>query len=450
MMAVVVRISTNLVAFGFLLFLCSCAVLFLRSEISTRTCPEAVEPSLVIPDGAPVTTTSPPNSDADLNWTACPSKTELRSEEHFRLWDEKLARALRLSNQRDPKVEAESWHALTENIHVLSAFVATMTGHAIHIPSLVRDRDPKRNNTPIEHPPLVCIIRASNRTLTLQARIRRVWTWLQPSFTNALILCPLPEKTSKEDEDIQVAVAVQGAEQDSLRWLQLHRPAEGVEEKCCAMCVRPIYGTNVSLWKLVEFVTHYRLIGVRRFYFYDLDMSSSLKLLLGFLQSTGVDVTLVPYKLIASTDDVHAQGQMPALYDCIFRSMSRTEYYIHVDIDELIVPARHNNITALVQEEERKRNDVGSLVVSNRYMCAEYPLNVQYSDHKHLPLQTRLFTYHNEDMLQCGFSKHIGRSRAICDAATVLVSSIDWMSLAVEPAAELPPGEDVFAEPTTM
>ncbi|KAL1417538.1 hypothetical protein MTO96_026757 [Rhipicephalus appendiculatus] len=178
-----------------------------------------------------------------------------------------------------------------------------------------------------------------------------------------------------------------------------------------------MFGSSMSLWKLVEFVTHYRTLGARRFYFYDLGMSSGVKLLLARLQSSGVDVTLVPFKLIASIDDVHSYGQMPALYDCIFRSMSTTEYFIHVDFDELIVPARHNSIPALVQEVERKRKDVGSLVVSHRYMCAEYPINVQYTEDKYLPLQTRLFTYHSKATSHSGFTKIIGRSKAICEAA---------------------------------
>ncbi|KAL1471967.1 hypothetical protein MTO96_039626 [Rhipicephalus appendiculatus] len=126
-----------------------------------------------------------------------------------------------------------------------------------------------------------------------------------------------------------------------------------------------MFGSKTSLWKLVEFVTHYKTLGARRSYFYDLDMPSGVRLLLARLQSSGVDMTLVPFKLIASTDDVHACGQMPALYDCIFRSMSTTEYYIHVDLDQLIVPARHYSIPVLVQDEERKRNDVGSIVVSH-------------------------------------------------------------------------------------
>ncbi|KAL1421636.1 hypothetical protein MTO96_004024 [Rhipicephalus appendiculatus] len=242
-----------------------------------------------------------------------------------------------------PKTERESWYAVTDNIHVFSAFLVNTTEYAIHITSLVRSHEPK--------------------------------------------------------------------------WLKLHRPPEKPEEKCCAVCIRPSFGSSISLWKIVEFIVHYKLVGVSRFYFYDLQMSSDVKRLLAWLQATGVDVTLVPFKLIADAADVHAQGQMPALYDCIFRSMSATEYYIHVDIDELMVPLRHSSIPAMVQEVEREGNGtVGSLVVRSRYHCSEYPLNAQYSDLEHLPLQTRLFTYHNVDMHQADFTKHIALSRSVCEA----------------------------------
>ncbi|KAL1415395.1 hypothetical protein MTO96_006840 [Rhipicephalus appendiculatus] len=333
---------------------------------------------------------------------ACPSENELRTEHHFRSWDEKLEQALRLSGQGPPKTEEEAWHAVTDDIHVFAAFVATTTVHAIHITALVRGQKANTNRIFTPEPPLLCIIRTSKRTTRKKARIRLVWTWYNPIFWNAFILCRPPTEVITASEDIRVAVAVKGADEDSWRWLQLRHPPEKLEEKCCAVCVRPMFGSKTSLWKLVEFVTHYRTLGARRFYFYDLDMSSGVKLLLARLQSSGVDMTLVPFKLIASTDDVHASAQMPALYDCIFRSMSTTEYYIHVDLDELIVPARHYSIPALVQEEERKRNDVGSIVVSHRYMCAEYPMNVQYADHKYLPLQTRLFPFHSEAVTHGG------------------------------------------------
>lgn len=353
----------------------------------------------------------------DLNWTTCPSENEVRSEHHFRLWDEMLGQALRISTQGPPRTERESWNAVTDNIHVFSAFLVNTTEHAIHITSLVRSHENKVNGTAIQHPPLVCFAQTSQGTITSEARIRLVWTWLDPSFKNALILCPPLEATIPTDEDIRVAVAVQGFAEDSLQWLKLHRPPERPKEKCCAVCIRPSFGSSISLWKIVEFMVHYRLMGVSRFYFYDLQMSSDAKLLLAWLQAKGVDVTLVPFKLIADAADVHAEGQMPGLYDCIFRSMSSAEYYIHVDIDELMVPLRHSSLPAMVREVEREGNGtVGSLVVRSRYYCSEYPLNVQYASLEHLPLQTRLFTYHNVDMHQADFTKHIARSRSVCEA----------------------------------
>ncbi|XP_050048160.1 uncharacterized protein [Dermacentor andersoni] len=413
-----VRRSSRLLVFTILLLCCTGVLLFLRCRNICATWLTATESSAVWMTESLAQKASPAtNSAPDLNWTTCPSKNELQSEHHFRLWDEKLAQALRFSAQGPPRTEQESWHAVTDDIHIFSAFLVTTKESAIHITSLVRSHKPKLNSTPIQHPPLVCIIRTSNSTIRREARIQLVWTWLNPSFKNALILCPPLNRTIPVDEDIRVAVAIRGSLMSSLRWLQLHRPPERAEGKCCAVCVRPSYGSSISLWKIVEFISHYRLVGVSTFYFYDLQMSSDAKLLLAWLQSAGVDVTLVPFKLIADTGDVHAHGQMPGLYDCIFRSMSRMEYYIHVDIDELMVPLRHSSIPALVQEVEHEGNgSVASLDVRSRYYCSEYPLNLQYSSLEDLPLQTRLFTYHSVDLHQQDFTKHIARSRSVCEA----------------------------------
>ncbi|KAL1486907.1 hypothetical protein MTO96_046762, partial [Rhipicephalus appendiculatus] len=217
----------------------------------------------------------------------CPSENELWTEHHFRSWDEKLEQALRLSGQGPPKMEDEAWHAVTDDIHVFTAFVAKTTVHAIHITALVRGQKANTNRIFTAEPPLLCIIRTSKRTTRKKARIRLVWTWYNPIFWNAFILCRLPTEVSTASEDIRVAVAVKGADEDSWRWLQLHHLPEKLKEKCCAVCVRPMFGSKTSLWKLVEFVTHYRTLGARRFYFYDFEMSSGVKLLLARLQSSG-------------------------------------------------------------------------------------------------------------------------------------------------------------------
>ncbi|KAL1421655.1 hypothetical protein MTO96_023124 [Rhipicephalus appendiculatus] len=365
------------------------------------------------PNGSTVDTVLPSVSGRDFNWTSCPTKNELRAERHFSLWDEKLTDALRRSGTGPPKIKQASWHAVTDNIHAYTAFLASTQERVIYIVSLVRIYQSNANKTKIQHPPLVCVIRTSNWTMEREAHIREVWTWLNPDFLNALIVCPPPDQYSTADGDMEVAVAVRGSAENSLRWLQLHRVPERAQEKCCAVCVRPTYGSSVSLWKIVEFIVHYKLAGVSKFYFYDLKMDSDVKLLLAWLQSNGVDVTLVPFKLIADNAQVHAHAQMPGLYDCIFRSMAKSEYHIHVDFDEFIIPQKHSSIPAMIEEEERKHNGFGSLMIPARYHCAEYPLTMQYSHVGHLPLQTRLFTHHSKDYRNGGFSKYIARSSAV-------------------------------------
>ncbi|XP_070383204.1 uncharacterized protein [Dermacentor albipictus] len=369
---------------------------------------------------------TPPTPSAEpvpdqLNWRACPGEPDIAAEENFRLWDEKLVQGLRLHVQGSPRTEQESWHAITDHIHVFSAFLATTNEHAIHITSLVRSNETKANGAPIVHPPLVCIIRTSKTTIEFRAHIRLVWTYYNPSFRNALILCPPPKKAFLEDEDIRVAVATQHSRARSLRWLRLHRPPEKSPVKCCAVCVRPLYG-SVGLWKVVEFIAHYRAVGATSFFFYDLNVTSDLKHLVSRMQSLGVDVTFIPFKLIMDTTGevyhVHARGQMPALYDCIFRSLSKMEYHVHVDIDELMVPMPNFSMPAMVGEAERiSAGSVGSVRVPCRYHCLEYPQNTQYTRRGLLPLQTRLSVYHHGNFSDDGVTKYIARSRTVCEAA---------------------------------
>ncbi|KAH7933548.1 hypothetical protein HPB49_013788 [Dermacentor silvarum] len=270
-------------------------------------------------------------------------------EVNFRRWDETLAQVLRLRVQGSPRTENESWHAITDDIHILSAFLVTTNEHAVHITSLVRSNRTKGNRTPIQYPPLVCIIRASNTTIKFKAHIRLVWTYFDPSFRNALILCPPPKE-------------------------------------------------YFSRMKTYEWQSRHDI------------------------PSLGVDLTVVPFKLIMDTtvtnQHVHENGQMPALYDCIFRSLYKMEYYVHVDIDELMVPMPNFSFHAMIKEAKRISNgSFGSVMVAVRYHCVEYPKTMQYASRKFLPLQTRLFAYHSRDITHAGFTKYIARSRTVCEAA---------------------------------
>ncbi|XP_077548777.1 uncharacterized protein LOC144162173, partial [Haemaphysalis longicornis] len=302
---------------------------------------------------------------------------------------------------------------VTDGVHVFSAFITTTTEHAIHVVSLVQFRD--SNGTEIKPPPLICAVRSSLGVTEHEARIRPLWTWLEPRLKSAFILCPAPVPP---EEGIQVAISVRRSSKRFPFWIPVHRPLEKSEEKCCAVCVRPIFGPPMSLLKVAEFIAHYRLMGARRIYFYDLEMSEDLKVLLGYMQMKGVDITVVPFKLLVDSSEVHAQGQMAGLYDCMFRSMSKSEYLIHVDMDELMVPLQYSNISALVHgvEATNGMDIVGSIVVRSTYYCAEYPLRLLAMQYPRAPLQTRMFSIHTGYVPYDDVTKYLGRTRTICNA----------------------------------
>ncbi|KAH9366729.1 hypothetical protein HPB48_022790 [Haemaphysalis longicornis] len=147
-------------------------------------------------------------------------------------------------------------------------------------------------------------------------------------------------------------------------------------------------------------------------------MSEDLKVLLSYMQMKGVDITVVPFKLLVDSSEVHAQGQMAGLYDCMFRSMSKSEYFIHVDMDELMVPLQYSNISSLVYGVEAANGTdvVGSIVVRSTYYCAEYPLRPLAMQYPLAPLQTRMFSIHTGYVPYSDVTKYVGRTRTICNA----------------------------------
>ncbi|KAH9366727.1 hypothetical protein HPB48_022788 [Haemaphysalis longicornis] len=350
--------------------------------------------------------------------TTCPSHRERRTSWHFARWDKRLLQELRGSRRGFLNMEKESWYSVTDGVHVFSAFITTTVEHAIHVVSLVQFRD--SNGTSIEPPPMICGIRSSLGVTEHEARIRPLWTWLEPRLKSAFILCPPP---AVSEEGVEVAISVRGSSKRLSVWIPVHYPPVESEGKCCAVCVRPTFGSAISVSKVAEFIAHYRLMGAREFYFYDLEMSDDLKVLLGYMQMKGVDITVVPFKLLVDSTEVHAHGQMAGLYDCMFRSMPKSEYHIHVDIDELMVPLQYSNISALVYGVEATHGGhvVGSIVVRSTYYCAEYPLRPLSLQDRRGPLQTRLFTLHTQYVSFGDSTKYVGRTRTICDAGVHIV-----------------------------
>jgi len=134
------------------------------------------------------------------------------------------------------------------------------------------------------------------------------------------------------------------------------------------VCVRPLFGPFASLSSILEFIAYYRANGIQKIIFYELSIASKIKQLLHsmpFIQLLSFDLPIDSY-------DIHAEGQIAAINDCLLRSSSNT--VILVDIDEFIVTKNYPDIKTYVNYKIQNES-VGALVVPNVMFCNQYIIN---------------------------------------------------------------------------
>ncbi|KAH8021266.1 hypothetical protein HPB51_013941 [Rhipicephalus microplus] len=318
-----------------------------------------------------------------------------------------------------PRKESAAWKVLLkDSVYVFSAYLANASIWGVHVVSLVRKDAELSNSTA---PSIECFVRtADGKSLRRPVIVKKMWEEFRHDFVRAHLICPLEGVAGIQP----TAVILRTASRSDTEQVELpvQKLPETAPNKCCSLCVRPTYGTTTRLWEVVEFVTHYKLLGARSFFFYDLEMSQSMLRLVERLQAEGWDITLVPFKLpIPYNYSNIAWGQTAMLSDCAFRSRFKTEYFVNVDFDELIVPGvtYGANLSTLINSVEHGRGAgrVGSLVLKNRVFCYEHQLNRDYVRRDVLPLRSTILNTHLSAVDNNFTLKYIARARAVCSAA---------------------------------
>ena len=138
------------------------------------------------------------------------------------------------------------------------------------------------------------------------------------------------------------------------------------KEKPIVVCVRPLFGPFTSSAEILEFIAYYSANGIQRIIFYDLSIAEDIKQVLVNIPF----VQLLSYDLPIDSSDIHADGQIAALNDCVLRSSDGI--VIHVDIDELIVTS--NKFANIKDFVDHKSKDplIGALIIPNVMLCDEF------------------------------------------------------------------------------
>ncbi|CAL2038961.1 unnamed protein product [Caenorhabditis brenneri] len=101
-----------------------------------------------------------------------------------------------------------------------------------------------------------------------------------------------------------------------------------------SVCVGPIYGSETKWLEVIEFIEHYKLIGVRYFYFTIFNMDEySRKIMDDYIRTGEVELTVIQ----SEYKNVDWQFHLLQINKCHQRSKHHSKWVINVDIDERLV-----------------------------------------------------------------------------------------------------------------
>ena len=157
-----------------------------------------------------------------------------------------------------------------------------------------------------------------------------------PCFVNISVT------STKQNEGNSVAFPVD--------FIGLQRNIDETSDAKYGICTPPVHG-DISLERLIEFLELSQILGASHFTFYDFEMTEKMRNVLNYYQNKGlVNVLEWNFPSYIGKNDVHYFGQVLSIMDCLYRSMKHLHFVAFNDLDEFIVPLRHDNISTLLRD----------------------------------------------------------------------------------------------------
>lgn len=181
------------------------------------------------------------------------------------------------------------------------------------------------------------------------------------SYSAAYILCPLPYP----DEVYPVSRHLPDAVTVSIRpdrpivnsrpneYVLIRYPDLNPTGKVdFSVCVQPLHHHFDKITDLISFIEYYRMMGVNRFTFYRDSVTPEVDKILDHYKNLNV-ADVLQWKLSNLYEferNLRVDGIYAALNDCLYRSTSYGyRYVVGVDVDEYIVPRKHDNFTEMME-----------------------------------------------------------------------------------------------------
>ncbi|KAI8750475.1 uncharacterized protein LOC106054153 isoform X1 [Biomphalaria glabrata] len=140
--------------------------------------------------------------------------------------------------------------------------------------------------------------------------------------------------------------------------------------------------------QIIQNVEFNRVLGAEHFFVYNMSISSATDIVLRHYQKRGL-MTVIQWPLPAS--EIHYNGQVLAINDCVYRNKGISKYVVIQDTDEFIIPNHHDTWGDLIheinQDYDLKNNcstsheQIGTYIVESTFF-QEMPTREEFSEIK--------------------------------------------------------------------
>ncbi|XP_029468820.1 beta-1,4-galactosyltransferase galt-1-like [Rhinatrema bivittatum] len=151
------------------------------------------------------------------------------------------------------------------------------------------------------------------------------------------------------------------------------------------VCISTMFGNYNNVLQFIQAIEMYKLLGAQKVMIYKTSCSQLIEKVLQYYTSEGtVEVLLWPineylnispnWHYMNDGKDIGYFAQLATLNDCIYRNMYRSKFVVLIDIDEIILPQKHQNWKEMMDDLQEEHPDVG-IFLFQRFL---FPVNTLY------------------------------------------------------------------------
>ena len=206
-----------------------------------------------------------------------------------------------------------------------------------------------------QHPPLYCLLSdGKGHTMCLRKPIIRghVFDHCYTDYCQYFYICSLPTSTLKPEF---VSFSSNTSCLQSSPWIPVAQKVVNQSNftKSFGLCIcSPVYQTDSTQF-IVESIEMKRILGAEKLTIYIHNASAAVWNILKDYSSEGL-VEVLNSTLPINSTQVDYYAQLALLQDCAYRNMYRVKYLFFNDLDEIVVPQKHQNWSQMMADIDQE------------------------------------------------------------------------------------------------